>query len=520
MVNLASVLCDAEKKSDEQSVKNKRDASIGTYSYSASDISKFDHGSHVKTVTVLKNIEMPSVTDAFSAFSMLNGPQKKAISKTTVEFWPPDMDKEKFYSLKQDSLELWSGNKNQEVVHINKHKQPLPEKLPDIPTDHKAWTSTDITDYQPLIGPTEGSIIDTVSITNPGPVLFPTLEPTTKGPDRYVVHITRSGHKKRKLKKKVKSTVPFVEVSEPFAPYSNSVIETTTNNQNIAEVTPIYENVDEGDNNSKYQAIRYTDVISNLSNLTELSFGEKTTVNKSNNNDNRSTIAITFGENNLMDNANVSSTANDSGNINSKSGGSNETVEISKASSDSLQSTNEMMPLERLLNQLKRAIDDRDIAKIKNIVQMMEEPKLETEKVTAQSTTEVVKMESSSQESTQWSTVTSTTDYNKVHVAPIVTSTVRSKIYLAPRVRNAQKKAKQLVTTSPPDETQLKDKTDESSTSTLSSSTTENITTVVAFSNNSSSMPVRKGRSHHLTPRGRSRHSTRNINRRFGRMQS
>lgn len=500
---MASTHCDVGKKSDVQSVKSKRDASIGTFSYVASDISKHD-GSHVKTLTLLKNIEIPSVTDAFSAFSMLRAPQKKSEGKTTVEFWPPDMDKEKFYNMKKDSaMEFWPVDKQEYQMHIISHKQPLSEKVPDIPIDKTSWAPADITDYHALISATEGSIIDAVSITDPGPVVFPTLEPTTKGPDQTVVFITRTGHKKRKLKKKVKlaPTMPFVETSEPFVPYSNTVIETTSN-RNIAEATPIYEDVDESYINN-YQPIRYTDVVSNL---TDLSFGERT-VNKSNSNNNNSieTLSISFGNYNPLDIINVSKATNDGMNSDTSSSSHD------RPSKDSFPKIYELMPLDRQLNQLKQAIEERDIAKIKNIVQMMEEPKLLNEKVTVQSTTEVAEINSSSKASTLLSTVTSTT--------------VRNKVYLAPRVRNAQRKTHQNVTKSPPDEEQLNRESASTTeaeilTSSPTSSiisTTENAATEVAISD--STIPARRGRSY-ITSRvknftGRSRHAAKNIGRRF-----
>lgn len=506
MVNIASVSCDAEKKNDEQLMKTKRDASIGTFSYTASDITKYD-GSHVKTVTVLKNIEMPSVTDTFSAFSMLNSPQKKAVGKTTVEYWPPDMDKEKFYSMKKGSATaLWPEKNKQEGQTRANHNQPLPENIPDIPINMNSWTPSDIYDYQPLIGPTESSIIDTVSITDPGPVVFPTLEPTSQSPDRTVIHISRTGHKKRKLKKKVKlaPSVPFVETSEQFAPYTSSVIETTTSDRKIADITPIYEIVDEPYVNI-YKPNRYTDVVSNLSNLTEMSFGERT-VNKSN--DSSQTTNFSFGDYIPMDKITVSSAVNDYGSNNDTSGGSKETVESSKASADSFRSINKAMPLDRLLNQLKQAIDERDIAKIKNIALMMEEPKSEMEKVTVRSTTEVANTELSSEETTLLSSITSTT--------------VRNKVYLAPRVRNAQKKFSQTVTNAPTDEKQISDKNTtltEASISTSSNLVTENTTIEVAISNNT--MQARRGRSY-VTSRvkssaARSRQAAKNISRRIGR---
>lgn len=476
LASVASVFCD--EKSDEEATKAKRAASIGSYSYSSTDFSKFDEN-HAKTSTIVKKVEATRHDAAFS-FDTL----KRPMGKTTVEYWPPDMNKHKFYSMtQQTALELWP-----KVVKIEK-----PETLPDIPykmvspaaIDYQTPASINYQppanidyqppasiDYQPLTGPTESVVLN----TDPGPVVFPTLQPTVKSPDRIVAFVARGGsNKKRKLKKKVKPEVAFVETSpDAMTPATDSVIEITASNQHTFEATPVYETIDEPMIDF-FKPIRYTDVVDQLSNLTQMSFG----MNGAAENDTGDLMIE------IIDNSQATSkgSAGDTNfDIAEVEADGKLMVNASEFTFPSLpRNFNKLAPIDRLLNQLKRAIDERDIAKIKNIVEMLEEPKPEA---TSAAATEAATTATSSSSSSFTETITD-----------------RSKIYLAPRVRIAQKKLKQLIAKSSSEKLKENISVTEMSTSAGSStklkSTTEKMTMMTAVT--SSLKPANKKRSHITT---------------------
>lgn len=446
-MNIVAGVVGDKNLSEEQSAQ----ASIGSYSYTASDISKQD-GSHVKTLSVLKSFGMPSHE---LSLDIVHSAQRPAMGRTTVEFWPPDMDKAKFYSMKKDlpsmEMEMWPRIvKKQELKETATKSLPeeapeevqvkiikpltkellstkeLPSHLPDIPTKISSWKhKAEINDFEPLTKATESTIIDDSGITNIGPVVFPTNSgSTTKSPDRIVAYISRGNNKKRKLKKKVKPALQesFAEISETTAPsYPNSVIETTQYNQILPqEPTPIYEVINEPPQDI-FQPIRYIEVISNLSNLTEQSFGMKRTKAKKKNQiviiENPVPIE-SISPNDFTATADSNATEIGNQSITMSDNFSPTNIPVSSSSTTTPQSIDDLMPLEKFFNELKQAIDDRDLEKIKNIVRLMESGSVTESMEIQSSTTEAVTEASSSAIPT--TTIESTTAARKVYLAPRV----------------------------------------------------------------------------------------------------
>lgn len=416
-------------------MKPKRGASVGTYSYT-SDYPKFE-GSRVKSSKHLKNGELLDTRDSYSYGSLkgLSSSLNVPILKTTVEYWPPDMDKEKFFSMKKDSeIQMWPQELKQDVTKVN--QKVSPEKLPDIPNKTvsiHSWSPVEIKNFEPIFGPTESSVAESVSVTDPGPVVFPTLEPTTKDPDQSVVYIARGGYKKRKLKKKAKTLPSFVETSPAKAPSTSTESEIKASDIFMPEATPIYEIINEPVVNI-FPPVRYTDVINNLSNLTEQSFGSSRvngtkknikSVNSKPTDDNNVIVELHFGNG-----SEVEETFKDDA-----------VVESSKESLKKPLTIKDIMPLEKLLIQLKQAIEERDVGKIKRIVELMEEPM-------------VVETTSTSSPKVEIPSIAPATTSTEASVeAP---TTAPEKIYLAPRIRIAQRKIKPLSEKSP-DDGKLKD---------------------------------------------------------------
>lgn len=355
-------------------------------------------------------------------------------------------------------MELWPKNMSKEMrVRINEPMVPsAPDNLPDIPFNNDKQNVPEIYDFEAMLRPTESSVIDDIAIKNRSPIVFPTSEPTTRNPERQeVAFVTRGGNKKRKLKKKVKPVpeVPFVETSKPFTPSTNSVIEVMPNGeqQNVPRVTPIYEFIDEPVVNI-FQPIRYTDVISNLSNLTQQTFGMNNASNMIEIIDNSKPLSSDTVDLNPMINLGDSEREN--------GGQINETMPNNDVSEITLSFNNDLSPIDIMLNQLKRAIEERDLAKIRNIVQSMEEdteesktPKAEKEIVPVmmveRKTTEAVIKETSTTTVPPSTTISTTESSTTAYLAPRLRS---SKVYLAPRVRDAQKKHKKVKAQSLSDE--------------------------------------------------------------------
>lgn len=441
---------------------------------------------------------------SFPSFDQMKIPQHKiAMGKTTVEYWPPDLDKNKFYNLKKDSvMELWPGDMSKEMrIKINEPMLPSgPDVLPDIPLSINEQNVPEIYDFQAMLRPTESSIIEDIVITNRSPIVFPTSEPTTRSPDRQVVaFVSRGGNKKRKLKKKVKpvAEVPFAETSETFTPSTNSVIEVMPNGeqQNVQQATPIYEFIDEPVVNI-FQPIRYTDVVSNLSNLTQQTFG----VNNSSN-----TIEIIDSSPSpKADSVDLNSTISVSELERETMGQINETLPNNDVSEITLSFNNDLSPIDIMLNQLKSAIEERDLAKIREIVQSMDEnvektekPKAEMEKV--QVTMDMVKTTQAVETKPMALPTSTTQNSDLVYVAPRLRN---SKVYLAPRVRDAQKKLKKVKAQSLSDE-KLKEEATTVVTeipvilTTKFKSTTEKMKTATTV------IKPTKGKRSHITPRSR-----------------
>lgn len=357
LVLFAGAVCVSGDGLSDDILKVRREASVGSYSYTSADISKQD--SHVKTVSVLKNFEIPSHG---LSLDFMHAPMKLVKGKTTVEFWPPDMDKEKFYSMKHD-IPMWTHGGVSQMTHVE-HIEKLPEKIPGIPAhvpSHSWKYRPEVKDFAALSGPTETTVDDS-SITEAGPVLFPTSEPTTKSPDRQIVFVSRgNNNKKRKLKKKARPAPSYTGESETAAPYPNSAIETTAFNQNYSaqEATPIYEVIDEPAPDI-FQPIRYTEVVNTLSDLTEQSFGLKP-ANSSKN----QLIVIDYPPPINVDTINA--------NITSYAAPTVTELPVLLPTAAKPASIEDLMPLEKFLNELKQAIDERDIAKIKNIVRLLDE---------------------------------------------------------------------------------------------------------------------------------------------------
>lgn len=431
---------------------------------------------------------------SFPQFESLNVPgQKIAMGKTTVEYWPPDMDKKKFYSIKEhDSImELWPKDMSTEMLlRIN---EPLiltaPYSLPDIPLkekdtvqvdqlNNKEPTSDDSLEvkenpvkYEAMLKSTEFTTLEEMAITNRSPVVFPTSEPTTRNPIREVAFVSRGGNKKRKLKKKVKpeAEVPFAEATAPFTPPVDSVIEVKPIREQpkISQITPIYEYIDEPVVNI-FQPIRYTDVINTLSSLTAQTFGS----------DSRNDTQVVP----IIDNVspiNNSSIIDDSNAIKNTNGSVSDILEIN------LSMDNNLSPIDIMLDQLKLAIEEKDLKKIKNIVQAMDDNEdflgkqkseeiygdkksdkllVSTESMPSPPTTQSVLDVSTKFHSiiysapkvrvtiTESTTIEDSKDDIAISSIPVSTeppaliipTTLASRIYLAPKVRAAQKKLKQV----------------------------------------------------------------------------
>ena len=482
------VFCDE----NEDKTKVKRGASIDSFSRT---MTKHIAG-HLKSSSHLNNFEVPSHQ---LSLDIVHGPSKSVVGRTTVEFWPPDMDKKKFFSAKQELTDFWprmmreelrqNYQQVQELQPVKlQHPEPEPKlepvellqpeemqqevkvsepkpvtSFPDIPIpEHTSYRYNPIVvdDFEALLGPSEGTIIDDDAITNAGPVVFPTSDPTTRDPERTIAYISRgNANKKRKLKKKVKPTpvVPLAEITETTAPYSNSVIETASDNndRNVPIEIPIYEpaDIDREPFNPSY----YPEVISNLSNLTELSFGFQSKKEPKKN-------VVILKE---------TSADND---FNSMEGEIIEMNKIAPIVSPTIlpMSIDDLMPLEKFFNDLKKAIDERDVEQIKRIVRVMDKASRSSSSSSKPSSGRKSNRISARRSKTSEAVaVISTTDAtSKTTTAPATTR----KVYIAPRLR----KQKVVKVAKPVDEIKKKDEVIEITTTEADAPTTtsfESITT-------------------------------------------
>jgi hypothetical protein len=498
---------------------------------------------------VKREVSARSVFDSFNQFGSFNlQSQKMAMGKTTVEYWPPDLDKKKFYNIKKDSvMELWPKDmSNEMLVRINEPiiltasaslpdiPLPVKEKSPFQPVEREQILITEPMTEAPLRKKiktppvkfetmpksTEISLIEEMAITNRSPIVFPTSEPTTQNPVREVAFVSRGGNKKRKLKKKVKpaAEVPSAEAITPFKPSVGSAIEVMPNGEQ-PKIPQIYEYVDEPVVNI-FQPIRYTDVINKLSSLTAQSFGTKNDSKIDQIIDNASPVITnitSMEESKVMDMNN---------------GSMNGALEIN------LSMDNSLSPIDIMLDQLKLAIEERDLKKIKNIVQSMNEDekqlkeqnsdeKPEKKVVAAEeipTTTELIvetstklrskiymapKVRTSTTSITESPTTEAIKDVSNTEMSTEMSleipTTVSSRIYLAPRVRAAQKKQKQVKSKLLSDEIPKESLTEAVTTeipTTLKPTTEKRNSATVAKAEPLNLRPTKRKRSH-VTPRKR-----------------
>lgn len=478
-----------------------------------------------------------SVRSGFSSIqqfgSMDLAPHKIIMGKTTVEYWPPNLDKTKFHNFNKDSvMELWPKDMSKEMrIRINEPKVYAIDDVPDIPVNIKEY-SRQQEKFEAMLKPTETSIEEEKAKTDRSPVVFPTSMPTTRSPDREVAFVSRNGNKKRKLKKKVK---PAAETTDSLTPPMVSVIEVMPNGEQpkIPQVTPIYEYIDEPVVNI-FQPIRYTDVINNLSNLTAQTFG---TTNNQNASDVVQVIDILPPMS--IASATIVPSVEDfitTGQMNGSM--SSDVLEIN------LNMNNSLSPIDIMLDQLKLAIEERDLAKIKRIVQSMDNDETELKKQNSEekkaeaiektteammalsSTVSIVKAPTKARSkiylapkvrtSTVSTTETPTTVLSEIYIASnVLSSTVfpienavtkRNKIYLAPKVRAGQKKLKQVKEISALDKNLIENSSasvTEIPTTTLKLTTEKRIvTSTVVKAEPLIARPTKRKRSH-ITPRTR-----------------
>lgn len=478
VVATTSVLCE-DVENNDQSTKIKRAASIGSYSYTSEEFAKHNNA-NVKKLISSKNVEVPKIVqESFVPMPI----------KTTVEFWPPDMDKQKFYNLNRDSMIKFWPSVIKSGMKIN---EPIPEKVFPSPMEFVnddvgsmvQLKVPEISSHEALIIQQERPIIhqqinfssiEQAAMTDQGPVVFPsTGQPvTTIRPDKEVIAIIprgNSGHKKRKLKKKVKTSpvVPFIETSS----FVSAAAQTTASISSINDITtkvnaaptPIYEIIDEPPQDI-FLPYRYSDIVSSLSNLTEMSFSisnetdappsfgsEQSLYNNYTNDFNQITeFKITLdGHSTLI--GNMSETNKQAASVTDVS----DKMQVTLPPSIDI---NNFTLMDNVFSQLKSAVEDRNISRVRTIVQAFDAP---AKNINAKETVVNVTVDSAAKRSRN-----------------------RDGVYLAPRVRNAQNKLKQLKTgTAVHDITSVKvmDATTEISTTIKSSSIkpkTETTTTVL-----------------------------------------
>jgi hypothetical protein len=341
---------------------------------------------------IKREVPFKSYENSFSGFSplahVLSGLKYKGNVKTTVEYWPPDMNKEKFFQElrgQDDFMSVWF-NKKPFKIQIEEPEKIQPEiKNPmyvtiettaepyttnsqqQQPNDKKIYRSSKLKNknkHSPQMLTEIPLVNDSfdLAITNTGPIMFPTIEPpTTKA--FQIVHIPRA-NKKRKLKKKVKVN-PIAQYNDGrndaavvnFQPdITLSAFDTTTQ----STLSPFIFKA-----NDENESVLYTDILSNLSSLTELTFNKE--------------------KSNVSTEKNVDADSNsDSLNTEMMADMTTQTSFIIKVEPESVSENfnealnntvlveNEPKKNSSLINQLKEAIDSNDVAKVWTIMRQFE----------------------------------------------------------------------------------------------------------------------------------------------------
>ncbi|CAG9799801.1 unnamed protein product [Chironomus riparius] len=186
---------------------------------------------------------------------------------------PEVIDNVKYYksTIKRPELGYEKNNFKSEVIYessyVKSTEKPFISSV--VEYENAVVSPTPLNDYSP----TEQTVnTDDVIINNTGPVMFPNIGLTEKRTHEFITFVPTTAtspraNKKRKLKKKVK-TSSITQLSQekhniiqapPTALAFDVIAETSS------EYTPIKEIIDN-------DSVHYTDIINNLSNLTELSF--------------------------------------------------------------------------------------------------------------------------------------------------------------------------------------------------------------------------------------------------------
>lgn len=413
---IASASCDE----NEESMKvAKREASIGSFSYSASNIGK-NNGGHAKTLTFIKNhdglvkheYQLPgtvvfSANDNFSALDNsnnqrnLNNYNTNDRPKSTVEFWPIDLDKNKFYELKNKSpaMQYWpeqmTNNMKVKIETMPEIMYPtLPLFVPNVREVSTVANKFAITEK--TVHPAAANVDEN---KDPGPVLFPIiLDPTTLRPNKQVVAAVPRGQKQKKLKKKLNAPKVFsiVEISPPAASTVSPYDKDEDSNLNL-QPTPIYEIIDEPTNyvipsafnpSNVNQGIvaetQFTnqDVINSLQNLKEIILNNNDKSPASTNSSMMQMIDLAIESQNVE-------VKNGSSSVTESSEGSNSvainaiekpltnstTTQISYMNKIAINIDSSPSELNnKMFTKLQVAVNDRDVKKIKEIAVLLQEP--------------------------------------------------------------------------------------------------------------------------------------------------
>ena len=401
----------------------KREASIGSFSYSASNIAK-KNGGHSKTSTFIKNhdglvkheYQLPgtavfSVNDNYSALDNINNQRNLNNYKTndgpksTVEFWPIDLDKNKFYELKLKSPDMqhWPDHDHMTKQTTVQISEPMPKIMfstlplfvPIVREETETTAAKKFTIREKTISPVS-VVEENIDI---GPVLFPiSQDQTTMRPNKQFVAAVPRGQKPKKLKKK-QNTPKFmsnVEFSPPAATTESSVpFDNEEGSKLNLQPTPIYEIIDEPTNykitsafnpsNMNQEIIAETqftnqDVINSLQNLKEIILN--TNKSPATNSSMMQMIDLAIkSENVVAKNSRISVTESSEG----SNSGANIAIEKPSTISAYAQKSNtkkliiniDSSPSEvnnHMFSNLQVAVNDRNIKKIKEIAVLLQEP--------------------------------------------------------------------------------------------------------------------------------------------------